>query len=300
VAAAAVAAVLLLASCAPPDTPPALADRIPSAVLGLLRPDTVRSARVGAGVWYRYLWSPEGPWAIHAVEADLSRCDLALKTLRAEERESGGRGHEPVTSMVARSADGVLAAVNADFFTPEGTTVGTEVAGGQVTAARRRPALAWRPGEAPWVGPASVEGDTLQLGWAVPFGAGDGRTEAVGGYPELLDHGRRVGDLAVSEQPTLAASRHPRTAVGYDPSTHRLWLVVVDGRQAPHSVGMTLPELATLLEAFGAREALNLDGGGSSVLVVLGVVQSHPSDQEGERPVANALALVRDLSLCRR
>jgi hypothetical protein len=290
---------LLLASCAPPDTPPALADRIPPAVLELLHPDTVRSARVGAGVWYRYLWSAEGPWAIHAVEADLSRCDLALKTLRAEDRESGGRGHEPVTSMVTRSADGVLAAVNADFFTPEGTTVGTEVAGGQVTAARRRPALAWRPGEAPWVGPVSVEGDTLRLGWAVPFGAGDGRTEAVGGFPELLDDGGRVGDLAVAEQPALAATRHPRTAVAYDSASDRLWLVVVDGRQAPHSVGMTLPELATLLEAFGAREALNLDGGGSSVMVVLGAVQNHPSDDEGERPVANALALVRDLSLCR-
>jgi hypothetical protein len=269
-------------------------------VLDLLHPDTVRSTRVGAGVWYRYLWSEEGPWAVHVVEVDLSRCDLALETLRAQSREAGGEGHEAVTSMVARAPRGVLAAVNADFFTPEGGAIGAEVAHGRVTVARRRPALAWRPGEPPWVGSANVVGDTLEVGWPVPLGEGDGRTEAVGGYPELLDGGERVGDLGVADQPTFAASRQPRTAVAYDPDTQRLWLVVVDGRQAPHSVGMSLPELAMLLEAFGAAEALNLDGGGSSVMVVFGVAQNRPSDEAGERPVVNALAVVRDLTFCTR
>jgi exopolysaccharide biosynthesis protein len=61
---------------------------------------------------------------------------------------------------------------------------------------------------------------------------------------------------------------------------------------------MTLPELATLAEALGAAEAINLDGGGSSVMVVLGTARSHPSDGAGERPVANALALVRDPRAC--
>ena len=61
---------------------------------------------------------------------------------------------------------------------------------------------------------------------------------------------------------------------------------------------MTLPELTTLLEALGATEALNLDGGGSSVMVVRGQAASRPSDQAGERPVVNALALARDFSAC--
>jgi len=249
-------------------------------------------------VWYRYLWSAEGPWAVHVVEADLGRCDLVLRTLQAEAREEGRRGHEVVTSMVARADAGVLAAVNADFFTPEGGTVGTEVVAGRVTAARSRPAVAWRPGEAPWMGSTEVAGDTLVTGWRIPFGAGDGETEAVGGYPELLDAGRRVDDLGVRERPAFAASRHPRTAVAFDPRTQRLWLVVVDGRQSPHSAGMTLPELTQLLEAFGAQEALNLDGGGSSTLVVLGSTRNRPSDETGERPVVNALALVRDFRFC--
>lgn len=295
---AALLAVLAPAACAPPDTPPALADRLPDEVFAFLSPDTVRSVRVGAGVWYRYLWAPQGPWAVHMVEADLARCDLGLRTLRAEAREQGGRGHEQVTSMVARAHDGVLAAVNADFFTPEGGTVGTEVVEGHVTAARSRPALVWRPGRPPWMGSTSTHGDTLVGGWLVPFGSGDGVTEGVGGYPELLDAGARVGDLGIGDRPTFAASRHPRTAVGYDSAHQRLWMVVVDGRQLPYSAGMTLPEVATLLEALGVDEGINLDGGGSSVMVVLGRAMNHPSDEAGERPVVNALSLVQDAALC--
>jgi exopolysaccharide biosynthesis protein len=250
-------------------------------------------------VWYRYLWSPEGPWAVHAVEADATRCDLTLRVLRAESRENGGRGHERVTSMVARSTVRVLAAVNADFFTPEGGALGTEVVDGRVTSARERPALAWRRGRDPWMGVVDVEGDSLHAGWTLALHEdADSATEIVGGYPELLDSGRRVGDLEVIERPSFAAARNPRTAVGFDASRRRLWLLVVDGRQAPHSVGMTLPELADLLQAFGATDAINLDGGGSSVIVVGGRALNHPSDATGERAVVNALALVRDFSGC--
>lgn len=293
--------VLASAACAPPDTPPALADRIPDAARAFLKPDTVRSVRVGAGVWYRYLWSPVGPWAVHAVEADVTRCDLTLRVLQAAPREDGGNGHERVTSMVARARGGVLAAVNADFFTPEGNALGTEVVDGRVTSARERPALAWRAGEAPWMGTVDVAQDSIHVGWTLALhGAdgGDGATEVVGGYPELLDSGHPVGDLAMSERPSFAGARNPRTAVGYDAAGGRLWLLVVDGRQAPHSVGMTLPELADLLEAVGATDAINLDGGGSSVIVVGGRALNHPSDATGERAVVNAVALVRDFAGC--
>jgi len=292
------AALSVLGACSRPDTPPALARRLPVAAVELLHPDTMRSERIAAGVWYRYVWSARGPWAVHTVEANLARCDLGLVVLRSEARESGGRGLETVTSMVSRRGSGVLAAVNADFFTPEGTTVGTEVVMGRVTAARSRPTLAWRARSLPWMGSASVQRDSLLVGWGVHRRDGDGVTMAVGGFPDLIDAGARVGDLEVTDRPSFAASRHPRTAVAYDAASQRLWLVVVDGRQAPHSAGMTLPELVTLLEGLGATEALNLDGGGSSVMVVHGEAHSHPSDRAGERPVVNAMALARDFSSC--
>lgn len=292
-------AAALVLGCAPPDTPPALSAPLPDAVLEMLRPDTVRTVRVGDGVWYRYLWSPRGPWAVHVIEADFRHCDLGLRALQASAREDGGLGHELVTSMARRTPGEVLAAVNADFFTREGTALGSEVVGGRVTRARTRPALAWRPGDVPWVGDTRVAGDTLWGGWPIPIGSGDGQTELVGGDPELLDSGALVGDLTVSVRPGFAASRHPRTAVGYDSTSGRVWLLVVDGRQAPHSVGMTLPETTALLQALGVADALNLDGGGSSVMVVAGIARNRPSDEAGERAVVNALALVRDREACR-
>ena len=77
------------------------------------------------------------------------------------------------------------------------------------------------------------------------------------------------------------------------------WLVVVDGRQGDYSTGMTLPELADLFQLLGATEALNLDGGGSSVMLLRGRRVSRPSDAEGERPVVNALLIVEDPGGCR-
>lgn len=294
---------LLLAACGKnaalaPTAPTTPTDTLPPALEALLRPDTVRGETVTPGVRYRYLWSRQGPWAIHLVEADLSRCELGLRTLRPAAREAGGKGLERVTAMVSR-ATGALVAVNADFFNADGTTVGPEVVGGRVTAAvGGRPAIAWKSGSAPWMGTTSISGDTLLAGWAISVVAGDGRTEMVGGFPDMLDKGARVGDLEVSTRPTFAPVRHPRTAVGYDDATRKLWLIEVDGRRMPYSDGMTLPELATLMEALGIDEGLNLDGGGSSVMVVLGAARNRPSDAAGERAVVNALALVRDSTLC--
>jgi len=71
-----------------------------------------------------------------------------------------------------------------------------------------------------------------------------------------------------------------------------LFLVVVDGRQAGLSVGMTFPELAGYMAGLGCDEAVNLDGGGSASMWVLGQVVSSPSEGR-ERTGANALVLVR-------
>ncbi len=262
----------------------------------------MRTERLSAGVWYRYFWSNVGPWAIHLVETDLRRCDVGLDILQSDERREGGHGLERVSSMVARSSasERVLAAVNGDFFTPEGASLGTEVVRGKVTTARERPTLAWRRGSAPWVGRTQIDGDSLRFGWTLALEGSDGLTEAVGGFPELLQAGEPVSDLGTAERASFGATRHPRTAVGYDPRRGRLWLVVVDGRQSSYSVGMSLPELAGLMKALGASEALNLDGGSSSVMIVEGRIQSHPSDPNGERPVVNALAVVRTPSACNR
>lgn len=84
--------------------------------------------------------------------------------------------------------------------------------------------------------------------------------------------------------------RHPRSAIGWN--DRWLYLVEVDGRQGGLSVGMTFPELAAYLVRLGCREAVNLDGGGSSTLWLLGRVMNSPSDGM-ERPVANGLVVIQ-------
>jgi len=90
---------------------------------------------------------------------------------------------------------------------------------------------------------------------------------------------------------------HPRTAIGIDHDTGQLLLVVMDGRSESSS-GMTMKEMAQLFERLGAEDALNLDGGGSSIMVARQVdgslaVLNSPSDGH-PRPVANGLEVTYD------
>jgi hypothetical protein len=110
----------------------------------------------------------------------------------------------------------------------------------------------------------------------------DGVDVALGGGPILVAGGR------VREWPP-PQPRHPRTALGWN--DRHYFLVIVDGRQPGRSVGMTFPELADLMLRLGCREAMNLDGGGSSTFWLEGRVRNRPSDGR-ERPVANSLILV--------
>ena len=112
---------------------------------------------------------------------------------------------------------------------------------------------------------------------------------AVGGGPRLV----RDGQIAVEHRAerfhdSFATRRHPRTGVGVREGV--MVMVTVDGRQPGYSDGMTLREFAQLFVDLGCKEAMNLDGGGSSTMVVRSQVVNSPSDG-AERRVANALAL---------
>jgi hypothetical protein len=63
----------------------------------------------------------------------------------------------------------------------------------------------------------------------------------------------------------------------------------VDGRQPGVSVGMSLFMLSDLLLELGAIDAMNLDGGGSTTMVIQNKLVNKPSDQTGERPVSDAI-----------
>jgi hypothetical protein len=117
----------------------------------------------------------------------------------------------------------------------------------------------------------------------------------VGGWPRLVVDGRSIADSVDRLEgtfPRFSVTRHPRTAVGFSRDSTTLYLITVDGRSESSS-GMSLAELAALMQSLGVAQGLNLDGGGSTTLVLRGRVVNHPSDSTGERTVGNALYITR-------
>ena len=81
----------------------------------------------------------------------------------------------------------------------------------------------------------------------------------------LVDKGKVVANLE-------SQSVEPRTAAGLNQNGRWLFLVVIDGRQLEYSDGATFPELANFMISLGVYTGMNLDGGGSSAMVIEGAL----------------------------
>lgn len=131
--------------------------------------------------------------------------------------------------------------------------------------------------------PAVDVGDIIELSTTTVPDL-EGCQTAIGGGPRLVMDGKPVNGWRNPHQ------RHPRTALGWNKDY--LWLMLVDGRQPGLSVGMSFTEMADYFIKLGCTHALNLDGGGSASMWLLGQTISSPSEGK-ERPVANGLVLVK-------
>ncbi|MET7814666.1 phosphodiester glycosidase family protein [Streptomyces sp. NPDC005395] len=113
---------------------------------------------------------------------------------------------------------------------------------------------------------------------------------ALGGSARLLSGGDIDPDAR-----RLGPDREPRTVAGVA-SDGTLLLVAIDGRAPGESVGATPTEAARLARSFGAVDAVNLDGGGSTTVVLEGRLRNSPRGSEKgnvtERRVANAIAIL--------
>ncbi len=109
---------------------------------------------------------------------------------------------------------------------------------------------------------------------------------AIGGGPVLVQEGK----IKITNNEELKFSgkalydKHPRTAMGYT-KDGLLIVMAIEGRFPGKAEGANLEQLAKILIGVGCEEALNLDGGGSSCLLVNGKQTITPSDKEGQRPV---------------
>jgi len=105
---------------------------------------------------------------------------------------------------------------------------------------------------------------------------------------DKIDH---VGEHLTSRKQfyyNWVVRRHPRTAVGITQSGD-VYIVVIYGRNPKESVGASVTEMAKIMKSLNVDKAMNLDGGGSSVMIVDGKSTGIPSDVEGERAVGDAL-----------
>lgn len=196
----------------------------------------------------------------------------------------------PPTRIAER--EGFDLVVNGDFFRVAGPT--------NLPATNRYRAGVWSA----VVGPAESSGSTwstspserpclvVQKSGKVVIRSlsspGTNDQEVISGNLMLVQNGEIV--------PHENTARHPRTAVGLDAAGQKLTLLIVDGRKPGIAAGMSYDELAQELRRLGCWQALNLDGGGSSILAVRDPatrtfnILNQPTDGR-ERPVANVLGI---------
>lgn len=109
---------------------------------------------------------------------------------------------------------------------------------------------------------------------------------AIGGGPVLL----QKGEIQITNNEELKFTgkaiydKHPRTAMGYT-KDNKLVILAVEGRNPGIADGASLIQLAQIMKDIGCVEALNLDGGGSSCLLINGKETISVSDKTGQRPV---------------
>ena len=115
---------------------------------------------------------------------------------------------------------------------------------------------------------------------------------AFGGGPVLVQDGQVK--ISNNEEKKFAgkaiADKHPRTAIGYTKDGTMI-ILAIQGRMKGLAEGATLPQMAKIMVGLGCVEAMNLDGGGSSCMLVNGKETIKPSDPSGQRPVPAVLVI---------
>jgi len=224
------------------------------------------------------------PARLHVVEVDLTSSEITLHATTEENRGATASGYS--------AQSGAQIVINGDYFSPlDFTPAGLAMGNAEVWSDSADDGFSGfvsfeLTGVRTYVtiSPPEEVVDAAEL---------DEATQGVvGGRPMLVRAGVAVTTFNCTDVVAMSCERAPRTAVALSENGATLWLVVVDGWQSG-SLGMTAAELAQFLDdELGAYEALMLDGGAASTLVIAaeGGLVSSPSDTV-ERVVANHLGV---------
>jgi hypothetical protein len=236
------------------------------------------------------------PNHLHILRADLAAGNIQPAVVLAADPDADGPAEAALTHPLQLAHDpAVLAFINTnpwDSFADadgkkdrswfEGQPVeilGLAASGGQMRSL-------------PQSGPASIWLGGRERVFMGECPAGLQVAEGLAGFQPIVREG------AVVAAP--GGPIHPRTAMGVDPSGSVLWLVVVDGRQAGTSEGMTLRELGRVMRRLGCWNAINMDGGGSSVMGLADTdgrlrIVNRPSDRRSGVPRIRPLPAILTL-----
>ena len=234
--------------------------------------------------------TPDGrPQRAIAVRIDLRAPSIEFLTTEGNGDAGGETDSETATDFLRRH--GLQAAVNANLFSPcctpgEKDLSGLAISRGEMVS----PPVRLGPGDC--VLAITRDNRAVITRSGAEFNVADYWT-AVAGTGIIVTGGRNVA----AQNDTGGDKSHPRTAVGLDEGGRHLFFLVIDGRRRGRSEGATLSELAHWLLRIGAKEGLNLDGGGSTTLVLeengRPVVRNEPAGG-GWLPLLGGTALARE------
>ena len=224
------------------------------------------------------------------LEVDLKEAHLTMKASSPNEEGKLKTKQQMTLQALAydKSGSRVLAAVNGDFFAKDGTPQGIYYRNGTCLKGTMTDNVctffAITKNKRAIIG-SYDEYDSYK----------ENIQEAVGGRVRLMTNGNVL--------PQTVTALEPRTAIGVT-DDNVVYILVADGRNFWYSNGMRYAEMGAVMKALGAKNAINLDGGGSSTFIILKIagfedgrfaIRNWPYDNGGvEREVANGLLVVTD------
>ncbi|OQA13249.1 MAG: hypothetical protein BWY64_03710 [bacterium ADurb.Bin363] len=240
-------------------------------------------------VWTRmYQGIEKGVVTVNIVIVDLTKENITFKAIQAKDNN---KSRETTSSMALRT--GSIIAVNGGYYNISGGPLGVVVINGKIesTEVKKRPprsVLGIKYDKKILVDRVKVQNDRL-----ISLSGRDwsGVIYAIGAGPTLISNGN-VNITAKEEELGPGGNdvtrRAGHTAIGIT-EDNKLVFLTVDDRQEPESLGMSLKEIADYLLKLGVKEAINMDGGDSTTMVIQGKLVS--TTYSPERKIANSWAL---------
>ncbi len=251
--------------------------------------------KLAPAVWHQHASDKSIPWEIDIIEVDIASPEIEVVSIDAINESR----REKVIDLAKRSR--AIAAINAGFFNMKTGASSSHFELDDVMHAVNHPDAPPRSTMGLTDGESQSAVMSILDSKGKPLFNEDGWkhvAHAIGGGPGLIRDGKHtvMNNFEGFGKEDFVEKRHPRTAVGFNSRTKRMFWVTVDGRQPGWSEGMSLIELTQLMSDLGCDNAMNFDGGGSSTCVVNGKVINRVSGKErSERAVSNAWVVRRSL-----